>query len=101
MAGHRPRTLAELLQSSDIAKLRDEAAARRELTTQIRALLPPDEASHLVHAGVDADDRLVLTMDSAVWAARVRFRAEALGAKRVRVRVRPGEEPQSGTPGAS
>lgn len=105
MSGNRPRTLAELLQSRDIAKLCDEAAARRELTGRIRALLPADEARHLVRVGTDAEGRLVLTMDSAVWAARVRFRTEALGAPRVRVRVGPGEAPpdapQSGTPGAS
>jgi hypothetical protein len=101
MPGKGPRTLSELLQSGDIAKLRDEAAARRALTSQIKALLPEDEASHLVRAGTDSDGSLVLTMDSAVWAAKVRFRAEALGSRRVRVRVRPGDDSQSGMPGAS
>lgn len=84
-----PRTLAELLQSGDMAHLRREAAARRDFLADIKALLPADEASHLVAASTDAAGRLVLSMDSAAWAARVRYRARELGRDRVRVRVTP------------
>jgi len=84
-----PRTLADLLQSGDIARLKGEASARREFLAEIKALLPPDEGSHLVAASTDAAGRLVLSMDSAVWAARVRYRARELGRDSVRVRVAP------------
>jgi hypothetical protein len=77
------------LQSGDIGRLRDEAAARRAFLEDIKALLPADEARHLVAASTDPAGRLVLSMDSAAWAARVRYRARELGRDRVRVRVMP------------
>jgi hypothetical protein len=94
MAVKGPRTLAELLQSGDIAQLRREAAARRDFLADIKALLPPGEAGHLVAASTDAAGRLVLSMDSAAWAARVRYRARELGRDRVRVRVMPRRNDQ-------
>ena len=84
-----PRSLGELLQSGDIGRLRGEAAARREFLAEIKALLPPDEADHVVTAGTDRRGRLVLGVDSAVWAARVRYRTRELGSDDVRVRVVP------------
>ena len=84
-----PKSLAELLQSGGIAKLQREAAARRDFTADLKRLLPPEEASHLVAASTDAAGRLVLSMDSAAWAARVRYRARELGRENVRVRVVP------------
>lgn len=84
-----PKSLADLLQSGDIAKLRLEAAARRDFTAELKLLLPADEASHLVAASTNAAGQLVLSMDSAAWAARVRYRARELGRENVRVRVAP------------
>jgi len=51
--------------------------------------LPPEEAEHLVSASTSAAGELVLVMDSAVWAARVRYRGAELGAERLKVRVVP------------
>jgi hypothetical protein len=83
------KSLAELLRSGDIARLQREAAARRDFTEELKLLLPADEGSHLVAASTDAAGRLVLSMDSAAWAARVRYRARELGRENIRVRVAP------------
>jgi hypothetical protein len=58
-------------------------------TGQIRKLLPPDEATHLVSAATDSDGELVLVMDSPSWAARVRYSLEKLPNPRVRIKVVP------------
>ena len=84
-----PRALSDVLRSGDLAKLEREAAARRTFLAEIRELLPPDEAQHLVAASTDAKGRLVLSLDSAAWAARVRYRARELGRGDIRVRVVP------------
>ena len=70
-----------------LADLATEARRREGLTERIRRLLPIDEAAHLVAADNTEAGELVLMMDSSVWAARVRYRAEDLGAQRLRVRV--------------
>lgn len=84
------RSLAELLHSGRLGHLAAEAERRRGLTEQIRGLLPADEAAHLVCANTNEAGELVLTMDASVWAARVRYSAERLGGKRLRVKVLPG-----------
>jgi hypothetical protein len=89
MRAKGPRSLGELLRSGDIGRLATEAAERGRFLSEIRALLPPDEASHLVTASTDDAGALVLGMDTAAWAARVRYRAHELGWKSVRVRVVP------------
>lgn len=90
-----PRQIGDLLQSGDISRLGAEAKSRRELAARVREALPPDEALHVVSAHMDADGRLVVGMDSAAWAARLRYSmAELLGhALRVRVTV-PGATPR-------
>jgi len=90
MPGHDPRSLAQLLGTGDLAKIADEAEKRLHTTARIRALLPPDEAEHLVSANFNGQDELVVAMDSAAWAAKVRYRQLQLGATRLRVRVVPG-----------
>jgi hypothetical protein len=55
---------------------------------------------HLVAANATDTGELVLMMDSSAWAARVRYRAEDLGAERLRVRVLPTPA-QSAKPGTS
>jgi hypothetical protein len=81
--------LADLLQSGDMAKLLSQAAERRRLVTEVKASLPADEAEHVVSASTDAEGRLIVGVDSAVWAARVRYRAGELGRDDVQVRVVP------------
>ncbi len=100
MTSGRPRSLAELLKTGRLADLAAEARRREGLTERIRRLLPAAEAAHLVAANTSDSGELVLTMDSSVWAARVRYRAEDLGAERLRVRVLP-QGAQSGNAGAS
>jgi len=82
-----PRALGELLRSGDIAGLEREARRRRELADEVRARLPEDEAAHVVGAHVDADGALVVAVDSAAWAARLRF--AAVDGRVIRVRVAP------------
>ena len=89
MSYKSPRSVAELLETGHLADLAEEARRRGGLTERIRALLPADEAAHLVAANTSDTGDLVLMMDSSVWAARVRYRAEDLGAGRLRVRVLP------------
>jgi hypothetical protein len=78
-----------LLQSGDIGKLLSQAAERRRLAAEVRALLPAEEALHVVSASTDAAGRLVVGVDSAAWAARVRYRVRELGRDAVDVRVVP------------
>jgi hypothetical protein len=100
MTSKRPHSLAELLGTGTLADLATEARRREGLTERIRALLPADEAAHLIAASLTQAGELLLMMDSSVWAARVRYRAEELGAERLRVRVLPQTD-QSGRPGTS
>ncbi len=95
-----PHSIGDLLSRGELKSLADEARQRQTLTARIRSLLPADEAAHLVSAGVDDGGKLTLLMDSSVWAARVRYRAEELGAEKLTVRVSPPGD-QSGKPGTS
>jgi len=52
-------------------------------------MLSASEAEHLVSAGKDSEGQLVIAMDSAAWAARVRYRARELWSRPVRVKVVP------------
>lgn len=90
MSFNAPKSLAELLGSGNLGQLADEAKSRREVTARYRALLPAEEAAHLLSAFENGDGEVVLTMDSPAWAARARYCAETLGATRVKVRVGPG-----------
>jgi hypothetical protein len=89
MPNKRPIPLSELLQTGSLADLAAEAGRRESLTERIRSLLPTKEGAHLVAASQSDSGELVLMMDSSVWAARVRFRAEELGTDQLRVRVLP------------
>jgi hypothetical protein len=90
VAAQPPKSLADLLERGGLAKLTAEARRRRALTEEIRGLLPPEAADHLVSAGTAPTGEIVLTMDTSVWAARVRYHTEQLdGGRRVKVRVRP------------
>jgi len=100
MTSRNPRSLADLLSAGSLKDLALEAQRRRGLTEHIRELLPSEEGAHLVSVSTGEAGELILVMDASVWAARVRYRAESLGAKRVRVKVRP-RTGQSGNPGTS
>ena len=96
MSSTGPKSLAGLLRSGALETLAEQARQHRELTSTVRAALPAEEAQHLVLAQLDAGGALVLTMDSAVWAARVRYRAELLGPRPLKVKVLPRELPADG-----
>ena len=89
MAGKDPKSLTDLLHCGALGELTAEAQRRRGLTQRIRALLPADEAAHLVSASTDSEGELVLVMDASVWAARVRYYAKRLGRDRIAVKVVP------------
>lgn len=84
-----PRPLSELLNVGALARLAREAERRRTTTAEIRGLLPPEEASHLVSASTDEAGELVLVMDSPSWAARARYCVHDLPIQPVRIRVLP------------
>ena len=84
-----PRSLANLLGGGELGALAAEARRRRDLTSEIRSLLPAEMALHLVTAGTTPTGELVLTMDASVWAARMRYHAEQFGGQRVKVKVQP------------
>jgi hypothetical protein len=92
MTQRGPRQIGDLLKSGSVARLMAEAAERRELAARVRAALAPEDADHLVTASVDESGCLVVGMDSAAWAARLRYSRESLLGLRLRVRVAaPGE----------
>lgn len=84
-----PRSVADVLAGGELGALAAEARRRRDLTSEIRSLLPAEVAPHLVTAGTAPTGELVLTMDASVWAARMRYHAEQLGGQRVKVKVQP------------
>jgi hypothetical protein len=85
----RPLSLGEILKEGEIARLTREAEDRRNLAEVVRARLPAAEAAHVVGAHFDARERLVVTVDSAAWAARIRFLAADSDRRRLRVCVAP------------
>lgn len=87
MKGNSPRSIGEVLQSGDIARLRRDALERRQLASQVRSELPDAEAGHVVSAHLDDQGHLVIGMDSAAWAARLRYSITELCGRPVRVRV--------------
>ena len=85
-----PRSLKQLLATGRLAGLAREAERRREATAQVKALLPPEEASHVVSAVTNDQGELVLVMDTPTWAARVRYSVAGLSSpQKVKIRVFP------------
>jgi len=89
MVAKSTRSLAELLSTGSLKELANQAQEHRDLTARIRALLPAEEASHLVSASTNSAGELELTMD-----ASVRYQAQSLGKDRIRVKVRPTPSPE-------
>jgi hypothetical protein len=86
---NEPRRLSELFTSGSLADLAREAERRRTETVEIRKLLPPDEAAHLVSAATNDAGELVLVLDSPSWAARVRYCLHRLPTANIRIKVQP------------
>lgn len=89
MSTDDPQSLANLLKSGRLAALSQELERRRKATVEIRALLPSEEASHVVSAVTQSDGEIVLVMDSPAWAARARYCVAELKTHKVRVKVLP------------
>lgn len=70
----KPEKLQDLLgnRSGGLGKVLARAASLEALTDRVAARLPGPEAEHIVAVSADAE-RLVVTVDSAAWAARLRF----------------------------
>lgn len=90
-----PKHLSELLATGSIRRLQREAERRRTETVAVRALLPAEEASHLVSAATNEAGELVLVMDTPSWAARMRFCIGSLPTQRVKIRVAPQSRPRN------
>ena len=95
---HEPKLLKDLLAGNDLSQLVTRAREAGELDARVRALLPEALAAHVTGAVLHVDTVVVL-VDSAAWASRLRFHAPELVARlaprydgavtRVRVKVRP------------
>ncbi len=105
-----PKSLSELLAGGNLGSLAREARRRSALTERVRAVLSADESAHLVSAGLNDAGELVIVMDSAAWAARVRYHADSLSSvtdgnaaagSRIRRRIRVKVSPGAGQPGTS
>ena len=91
MTANRPRSIGQMLQSGEVSAILAEVEERRGLRARVRAELPPAEAEHVVSAHIDDAGRLVIGVDSAAWAARLRYTVSSLLGREARVRVaRPG-----------
>jgi hypothetical protein len=84
-----PRHLSELLDAGPLSRLLREAERRRKETAAVRALLPAEEAVHVVSAATNEAGELVLVMDTPSWAARVRYCLRSLPNAEVKIRVVP------------
>ena len=74
MSTDKPVALKDLLAhpGSALAGFRQRAKHTEDLTHALSAVFPEPVRPHLISAGVHGD-RLILTADAAVWAARMRF----------------------------
>ena len=87
-----------MLAGKDLSQLVTRAREAGELDARVRALLPESLGEHVTGA-VLHEDTVVILVDSAAWASRIRFMApELVGqlsprydgvVQRVRVKVRP------------
>ncbi len=77
MAPGRPKSLKDLLAANSLSRLVEQASATDVLTRRVQALLPAEIAPHVLSANF-RDQRLIVLVDAAVWAARVRFESATL-----------------------
>ena len=89
-----------MLSGADLSRLVERAREAGELDARVRTLLPDGLGAHVTGAAFHAaDGEVVVLVDSAAWASRIRFHAPELVAqlaprfdgavRRVRVKVRP------------
>jgi predicted nucleic acid-binding Zn ribbon protein len=97
MSRRGPRSIADVLQSSNISRLKATAIERRTLAGRVRSELARPEADHVVGAHIDDNGQLVISMDSAAWAARLRYTTPQLLGKTVRATVAARGAPQPKT----
>lgn len=85
-------------QGDAVTALLDSLNQRNALLDQLRPLLPEALARHCLQANLDKED-LVLSTDTAAWAAALRFQGpeliqrlagQGIQVKRCRIRVLPG-----------
>jgi hypothetical protein len=98
IAPREPKLLKDLLAGKDLRQIIERAREAGELDARVRALLPEAMAAHVTGA-VLHDCTVVVLVDSAAWASRLRFHAPELVERlaprydgvvtRVRVKVRP------------
>lgn len=74
---NKPRSLADILAGTSVAGLARRAAATDKLARRVRSALPREVGAHVIGANLRGN-RLVVIVDGAVWAARVRFELDAL-----------------------
>jgi len=77
MSAGKPKLLGDLLAGKSLSSIVERAAETDLLTRRVQAILPPDIAAHVCGANL-RDERLVVIVDGAVWAARVRFETPEL-----------------------
>lgn len=77
MVPGRPKSLKDLLAGSSLSRIVEQAAETDVLTRRVQALLPPEVSPHVLGANL-RERQLVVLVDAAVWAARVRFETAAL-----------------------
>ena len=74
----KPELLKDLLAGrGGLAGIVERAAATDQLARCVQSALPAEVASHVVGANL-RQDRVVVMVDGAAWAARVRFEAAAI-----------------------
>ncbi len=101
----KPEKLEHLLASAgqQLGRVLERARGLEALTDRVRAALPEPDSEHVVAVSL-GEEALVVTADSAAWAARLRFAGEAIRAaagagatgKKLLVRVRPPAASESG-----
>jgi hypothetical protein len=99
MARGKPRLIKDLLADrGGLAGIAERAAATDRLSRRVQSALPGEVSNHILGANISGDS-LVVIVDGAAWAARVRFESRAIrrvlsdtqeiDVARVIVRVRP------------
>jgi len=98
----KPAKLAALLESGDhsLGRLLARARDLEALTIKVREALAEPESGHIVAVSLNTEE-LVVTVDAAAWAARLRFSETAIRAatgpaangKKLVVRVRQPAAP--------
>jgi hypothetical protein len=99
MPPEKPKLLKDLLaDTGGLSGIVRRAAATDELARSVQSALPPEVSKHVLGANLRGE-RLVVIVDGAAWAARVRFESGVIrrvladtrevDVRRVTVRVRP------------